>query len=574
MLPADVLIDSAQILALLALITLLTKPLGGYMAKVYLGERTLLSPLLSPVERTIYRLAGIDEKAEMGWKQYAIAMLLFNMFGILLLYSILLLQGGLPFNPQKFPGFSWHLALNTAVSFVTNTNWQAYSGESAASYFTQAAGLAVQNFLSSATGMAVMIALIRGFSRRMAENIGNFWADLTRGALYILLPIALAAALLLVSQGVIQNFSPYLKTTLLQPIAGPGGRIIAEQTLPMGPVASQEAIKELGTNGGGFFNANSSHPYENPTPFTNAFEIFLILLIPAALTNTFGRMCKSQRDGWAIYATMMFLLVIAVGALYMAELGGNPLLALQGPNMEGKDVRFGLGGSALFSATTTATSCGAVNTMHDSLTPLGGMVPLLLMLLGEVVFGGVGSGLYTMLAFVVIAVFTAGLMIGRTPEYLGKKIEITEMWTSVITVFTAGILILILDSIALVTTAGTGSILNPGAHGLSEILYAFASPSNNNGSAFAGLNANTVFYNVLLSVAMLGGRFIPAVAVLWMAGSLVRKKYIPPSVGTLPTDGLFIAWLAAVILIVGALTFFPALSLGPIVEHMIMSGGY
>jgi K+-transporting ATPase ATPase A chain len=570
-------LDILEILAFFALLTLLAKLLGGYIAKVYQGERTILSPLFVPLENKIYRLTGIEKDAEMNWKQYAVAMLVFNCLGMIVLFALLMLQGYFPLNPQKFSGFSWHLALNTAVSFTTNTNWQAYSGESTATYFSQVVGLAVQNFLSAATGMAIVIAFIRGLARRTAETIGNFWVDLTRTVFYILLPIAVVAAVVLVSQGVIQNFSPYVKADLVQPSTVSDGKSVKQQTLPMGPVASQEAIKEFGTNGGGFFNANSAHPFENPTPFSNFLEILLILLIPAALTNTFGRMAGNSRQGWALYAAMLFLLVLAIGVQYWAEYSGNPLMqkmGVHGYNMEGKEVRFGLGGSVLFSTATTATSCGAVNTMHDSLTPLGGMISLVLILLGEVVFGGVGSGLYTMLAFVVIAVFVAGLMIGRTPEYLGKKIEVTEMWMSVITVLSAGVVVLLFVAIALITSKGVSSIANPGPHGLSEALYAFASAANNNGSAFGGLNANTVFYNIMTALAMLIGRFIPAIAILAMAGSLVKKKYIPPSVGTLPTDQIpFMIWLMVVVLIVGALTFFPALALGPLVEHLIMHGG-
>jgi len=594
---ADMIFDVAQIGVLLLAVTLLVKPLGSYMARVYAGEPATLGRLLSPMENLIYLLAGIDRDVEMDWKQYASAMLVFNLVGMLVLFAIIMLQGYLPLNPQKFAGFSWHLAVNTAVSFVTNTNWQNYSGESAVSYFSQVTGFAVQNFLSAATGMAIVIALIRGFVRRTAETIGNFWVDLTHTVVYIFLPVAFLAALILVSQGVIQNFSPYKSIPLLhslsyerpkmdadgKPVKDAKGKQVAEsvvvneQILPMGPVASQEAIKEFGTNGGGFFNANSAHPYENPTPLSNFFEILLILAIPAALTYTFGRMAGDTRQGWAIYIAMLFIFVLALVVLFWAEYNGNPLvqrLGVHGYNMEGKEVRFGLGGSVLFSTSTTATSCGAVNNMHDSLTPLGGMVPLILILLSEVVFGGVGSGLYTMLAFVVIAVFSAGLMIGRIPEYLGKKIEVTEMWMSVITVLTAGVIVLLFVSLALIFPAGLSSMTNSGPHGLSEVLYAFASQANNNGSAFAGLNGNTVFYNLTGSVAMLVGRFAPAAAVLAMAGSLARKKYVPPGKGTLPTHQLsFIIWLIAVVLIVGALTFFPALALGPIVEQMIMRGG-
>lgn len=589
--------DIFQILTLLLVLTLLVRPFGGYMKKVYGGERMFLTPVVGPLERGIYRISGIGTEDEMNWKRYAVSVLIFNFVGLVVMFAILMLQGYLPLNPQKFSGFSWHLAINTAVSFVTNTDWQNYSGESSVSYLTQAAGLTVQNFVSAATGMAVVVAFIRGLVRRTAETIGNFWVDLTRSVLYILLPVSLVAALVLVSQGVIQNFSPYRTAQLLEatsyekPTLDDQGNPVKdekregitekatarEQTLPMGPVASQEAIKELGTNGGGFFNANSAHPYENPTPLSNFLEILLVLLIPAALTNTFGRMAGNTRQGWAIYTAMMVLLIIAVSALYWAEYSGNPLiqkLGVPGVSMEGKEVRFGVGLSALFASVTTGTSCGAVNAMHDSLTPLGGMVPLMLILSSEVVFGGVGSGLYTMLAFVIIAVFTAGLMIGRIPEYLGKKIEVTEMWMSVITVLTAGVAILSFVAIALITPSAVSSMANPGPHGLSEVLYAFASMSNNNGSAFAGLNANTVFYNLMGSLAMLLGRFGPAIAILAMAGSLAMKKYVPPSVGTLPTDQLpFIFWLISVILIVGALTFFPALALGPIVEHMIMLGG-
>ncbi len=573
----EILFDLIQISVLLIILTLLVKPLGSYMARVYQGERTFLSRLLSPLENLLYRVAGVDRDQEMNWKEYAIAMLLFNGLGMLVLLAILMVQGFLPLNPEKFSGFSWDLAINTAVSFVTNTNWQAYSGEAAASYFSQVLGLMVQQFLSAASGMALLIALIRGFARHTAETLGNFWVDLTRGTLYILLPLSLIAAIFLVSQGVIQNFSPYVKTALIQEVKDAKGNVVKEQTLPMGPVASQEAIKELGTNGGGFFNANSSHPFENPTPLSNFVEILMILLIPAGLTYTFGRMVGSTRQGWAIYAAMMILFISALGAMYWAEYHGNPLvtkLGVQGIYMEGKEVRFGLGPSVLFSTATTGTSCGAVNNMHDSLTPIGGMVPLWLILLGEIVPGGVGSGLYTMLAFVVIAVFVAGLMIGRTPEYLGKKIEIREMWMSVIIVLTAGIVILLLVAIALLVPAGVSAMSNPGPHGLSEVLYAFASPANNNGSAFAGLNANTVFYNLMTALAMLLGRFAPKVAVLAMAGSLVRKKYVPPSAGTLPTDQVpFVLWLVLVIWIIGALTFFPALAVGPMVEHLIMQGG-
>ena len=586
-----------EIFLFFILLIAMIRPLGSYMAKVYQGERTFLSPVLAPCEKLLYSICGLDKDEEMDWKRYAWAMVLFNLVLFVALFAMLMLQHLLPLNPEKLPAFTWALALNTAISFVTNTNWQAYSGESAASYFTQMAGLTVHNFVSAATGMAVVIALIRGFTRRKTSMLGNFWVDMTRGTLYILLPLSLIGAIFLVSQGVIQNFSPYKTVPLVQaitydkpkldakgdPLKDAKGNPITESvtakevTIPMGPVASQEVIKELGTNGGGFFNANSAHPYENPTPLSHFFEIFLILLIPGALTYTFGVMVGNTRQGWALLGVMLLLLVGAFAVLQGVESSGNPLLTqlgIHGANMEGKDLRFSLAGTNLFEVATTGTSCGAVSAMHDSLTPLGGMIPLALILLGEVVFGGVGSGLYTMLAFAVIAVFVSGLMIGRTPEYLGKKIEVREMWMSILTILTAGITVLILSGIAMITPSAVSAMANPGAHGLSEVLYAFASMANNNGSAFAGLNANVNFYNILGSLAMILGRYVPAVAVLAMAGSLAAKKYVPPSLGTLPTDKVpFALWLTLVILIVGALTFFPALSLGPIAEHLTMLGG-
>ena len=549
----------------------MTKPLGVYMSHVYQSEHTFLSPFLEPCEKLLYHICGVNQHEEMDWKRYAASMLLLNLALFAALFIILLLQHLLPLNPRKVPAFSWQPALNTAISFVTNTNWQVYAGEQAASYFTQMVGLTVHNFVSAATGMAIVIALIRGFVRRRTSTIGNFWVDMTRGTLYILIPIAIIAAILLVSQGVIQNFSAYRTVPLVQATAA-----LHEVTIPMGPVASQEAIKELGTNGGGFFNANSAHPFENPTPLSNFIEILLILLIPAGLTHTFGLMVGNTRQGWGVLTAMLFLLVVAFGSLQWAESNGNPLVAKLGvssANMEGKEVRFGLAGSSLFSVATTGTSCGAVNSMHDSLTPIGGLIPLSLILTGEVAFGGVGSGLYTMLAFAIIAVFVSGLMIGRTPEYLGKKIEVAEMWLSILVILTAGVSVLILSGIAMVTPASVASMANPGAHGLSEVLYATASMANNNGSAFAGLNANVPFYNLLGSLAMLLGRYVPALAVLAMAGSLAEKKYVPPSLGTLPTDRApFVVWLTLVIIIIGALTFFPALALGPIVEHLMMVG--
>lgn len=567
--------DVLQTSVLFSALLILAKPLGNFMAQVYQGERTLLSPILLPCEQLIYRLCGVNRDEEMDWKGYALAMLLFNLVGMTVLLALLLAQHLLPLNPQVLPALAWPQALNAAVSFTTNTNWQSYSGEVSASYLTQAAGFTVQNFVSSATGMAMVVALIRGLSRRRSAHIGNFWVDLCRSILYILLPLSLIAALLLVSQGVIQNFSPARTVPLVQ--TSGNGTSSGEVILPMGPVASQEAIKELGTNGGGFFNANSAHPFENPTPFSLLLEILLILLIPASLTHTFGRMVGNTRQGWTLLAVMLLLLALAFGLLQWAETSGIPqlnALGLEGGNMEGKEVRFGLAGTNLFAVATTATSCGAVAAMHDSLTPLGGLAPLSLILLGEIVFGGVGSGLYTMLAFTVVAVFVSGLMIGRTPEYLGKKIEVTEMWLSMVIILSAGVLVLVFSALAAITPSAVASVANPGAHGLSEILYAFASMANNNGSAFAGLNANTNFYNLLGALVMLLGRYVPAVAVLAMAGSLAEKKYVPPSLGTLPTDKApFALWLTLVIILVGALTFFPILALGPIVEHLIMRGG-
>ena len=567
--------DVLQTSVLFTALLILAKPLGNFMAHVYQGERTLLSPVLVPCEQLIYRFCGVNRDEEMDWKGYALAMLLFNLVGMTVLLALLLAQHLLPLNPQALPALAWPQALNAAVSFTTNTNWQSYSGEVSASYLTQAAGFTVQNFVSSATGMAMVVALIRGLSRRRNAHIGNFWVDLCRSILYILLPLSLIAALLLVSQGVIQNFSPARTVPLVQ--ASGNGTSSGEVILPMGPVASQEAIKELGTNGGGFFNANSAHPFENPTPFSLLLEILLILLIPASLTHTFGRMVGNTRQGWTLLAVMLLLLALAFGLLQWAETSGIPqlnALGLEGGNMEGKEVRFGLAGTNLFAVATTATSCGAVAAMHDSLTPLGGLAPLSLILLGEIVFGGVGSGLYTMLAFTVVAVFVSGLMIGRTPEYLGKKIEVTEMWLSMVIILSAGVLVLVFSALAAITPSAVASVANPGAHGLSEILYAFASMANNNGSAFAGLNANTNFYNLLGALVMLLGRYVPAVAVLAMAGNLAEKKYVPPSLGTLPTDKApFALWLTLVIILVGALTFFPILALGPIVEHLIMRGG-
>lgn len=541
---------------------------GRYVAAVFGGNINV--PFLVRMEHSLYRFLGTSPENEETWKGYARDMVLFNAIGFCVLFFILLAQGFLPANPQHFPGFSAIHALNIAISFVTNTNWQVYSGEAAASYFTQVAGLTVQNFLSAATGLCIAIALMRGLTRELTGTIGNFWVDITRAILYILFPLAVIASVVLLSQGVIQNFDPSFT------VAGYGGA--APQTIATGPVSSQEAIKLLGTNGGGFFNANSAHPFENPTPFSNIFEVFLILLIPAALPFTFGRMSGNMRQGWAIFAAMLILFVAAFGVLYAAELGGNPVLTsldVPGISMEGKEVRFGLTGTVLFSTSTTAVACGAVNAMFDSFTPMGGLVPMVLILLGEVVYGGIGSGFATMIAFIVIAVFIAGLMIGRTPEYLSKKIGIFEMKMALIVILVPGILVLVFTGIALVTKGGTAGIFNPGPHGFSEIVYAFASMANNNGSAFAGLNAAATFYSLSGVIIMAIGRFIPAVAILALAGSVAEKKAVPSGPGTLPTATItFVIWLIAVILIIGALTFFPLFAMGPLAEQLALAGGF
>ncbi len=565
-----------QIIVFIILLFAVTKPLGAYMARVFQGKSVWISPILAPVERGIYRLCGVDQTAEQRWTGYAAAALLFSLSGMLLLYGLQRLQGLLPLNPQGFGPVAPDLAFNTAASFTTNTNWQAYSGERTMSYLTQIAGLTVQNFVSAATGIAVAVALIRALSRRSAEAIGNFWVDLVRATLYVLLPISVVVALVLVWQGVPQNLKPYAHVQTLE-----GGT----QTIAQGPVASQEAIKELGTNGGGFFNANSAHPYENPTPLTNFIEMLLIFAIPAGLTYTFGQMVGDTRQGWAIWAAMAILFLAGLVVALPVEQKGNPLLsrlgvdqsgsALQsGGNLEGKEVRFGISASVLFAVVTTAASCGAVNAMHDSLLPITGAVPLFNMQLGEVIFGGVGSGLYGMLIFAILSVFIAGLMVGRTPEYLGKKIQSFEMKMAMLYVLAAAASILFFSAWASVARYGTSSILNPGPHGFSEILYAFSSATANNGSAFAGLNANTPFYNIVIGVAMLVGRFLLIVPVLAIAGSLARKQRVPPSLGTFPTHGpLFVGLLLGTVLIVGALTFFPALALGPIVEHLLLTAG-
>jgi K+-transporting ATPase ATPase A chain len=562
----------------------LAKPLGNYMAKVYQGERTFLTPILSPVENLIYRLSGIHPDEEMDWKTYAIAMLVFSFVGMVVVILIQRLQGLLPLNPQNLGGVAPDLAFNTSASFITNTNWQSYGGETTMSYLTQMLALTVQNFVSAAYGMAILVALIRGIVRHTAKTIGNFWVDLTRSTLYILLPLALLLAVLLVSQGVVQTFNEYPTARLLQPTQDSNGQIVNEQVLAVGPAASQIAIKQLGTNGGGFFNVNSSHPFENPTPLSNFLEMLAILLIPGALCYTYGKMVGDTRQGWALLSAMTIILVLLLVTAYWSEQRGNPALTplgvdqrasltQAGGNMEGKESRFGIANSVLWASITTAASNGSVNAMHDSLTPLGGLTPMWLMQLGEVIYGGVGSGLYGMLAFVIIAVFVSGLMVGRTPEYLGKKIEAYEMKMASIMVLIPPFLVKVGTAIAVIVPAARAAVYNPGPHGFSEILYAFSSASNNNGSAFAGLGTNIQFYNIALGLAMLFGRFWLAIAALAIAGSLVQKKKVPASAGTLPTHTpLFIAWLIGVVIIVGALSFFPALALGPIVEHLILGG--
>jgi potassium-transporting ATPase potassium-binding subunit len=557
----------------LAALLALVKPLGMYMANVYQGQVRFLAPL----ENLVYRLAGVKPGDDMSWTRYLWAALWFNLIGFAAVYALQRLQGLLPLNPQKMRGVSPDSAFNTAVSFASNTNWQGYGGETTMSYLTQMLGLTVQNFLSAATGMAVLIALVRGFARRQADGIGNFWVDLTRSVLYILLPLSLLLASALVTQGVVQTFAPYKTIALLQPLqvrAGEETKTVREQTLAVGPAASQVAIKQLGTNGGGFFNVNSAHPFENPTPLSDFLEMLAILLIPGALCYTFGRMIGDTRQGWALLAAMTIVFVVFVAVCMLSERAGNPILAHLGVtqplgNMEGKEVRFGVTDSALWATATTAASNGSVNSMHDSFTPLGGMAPMVLMQLGEIIFGGVGSGLYGMLVFAIVAVFIAGLMVGRTPEYVGKKIEAYEMKMAALAVLFPFFATLIGAAVAVVAPAGVSSMANPGAHGFSEVLYAFSSAGNNNGSAFAGLNANTPFYNVALGVAMWVSRYWLIVPVLALAGSLARKKQVPAGPGTLPTHTpLFVGFLAGTILVLGALTFVPALALGPIVEHL------
>jgi K+-transporting ATPase ATPase A chain len=573
-----------QIGFFLLVILLITKPLGVFLARVFSGEKTFLDWMIRPVEKLIYRLTGIDEKHEMRWTEYAVSMLLFSGVSMAVLYLIERVQKFLPFNPQKFANLEPGLAFGTAASFTTNTNWQAYSGESYMGYFTQMAGLAYHNFASATVGIAVAVAVIRGIARKETDKLGNFWVDTTRCLLWVLLPICLVGSLVFVSQGVIQNLKPYTTVELIEPqtvqVTGADGKTttqtVTQQVIAQGPVASQEVIKEFGTNGGGFFGANSAHPFENPTPVSNFFQLILIFAIPSALTYTLGRMTGSQRHGWAIWGAMALLFLAGVTTAYWAEARGNPQFtgvnqasdSLQsGGNMEGKEVRFGIANSALFATVTTDASCGAINGQHDSFTPLGGMVPLINIMLGEVVFGGVGAGLYGIVVFVILAVFIAGLMVGRTPEYLGKKIESYDVK---ILTFT----ILGFSALAIIKPFGTSSISNPGPHGLSQVLYAYVSSAGNNGSAFSGLNVNTMWYNTSTAMAQLLGRFFMIIPVLAIAGSLAKKRIVPESVGTFPvTGGLFTGLLVATIVIVGALTFFPALSLGPILEHLLMGAG-
>ena len=582
-----------QIGLFVAVLFLITKPLGIFLVRVFERQKTWLDFLLRPVEKLIYRLTAVDETREMRWTEYAVAMLAFSGVSMVLLYLMERVQSWkwLPFNPQGFASLAPDLAWNTAASFTTNTNWQAYVPETTMSYLTQMAGLAYHNFASAAVGIALAIALIRGISRRESNTIGNFWVDLTRCFLWVLLPICLVVALVFVSQGVVQNLRPYAVAQVVQPqtISGTdaGGKatskVVTQQIIATGPVASQEAIKMFGTNGGGFFNANSSHPFENPTPFTNFLQILLIFAIPSALTYALGRMTHASRHGWAVWAAMLALFLVGVTTAYWAEARGNPLLVgvnqqasatNPGGNMEGKEVRFGIANSALFATVTTDASCGAINSWHDSFTPLGGLVPLVNILLGEVVFGGVGSGLYGMVVFVIMAVFLAGLMVGRTPEYLGKKIEAYDVKMAALAVLIFPLTVLLLSAVSSASGFGTSSITNPGPHGLSQILYAYTSAAGNNGSAFAGLNANTLWYNSSTGIATLLGRFFAVIPILAIAGNLGRKKHVPQSAGTFPvTTPLFTGLLVSTVVIIGALTFFPVLSLGPILEHLLMLAG-
>ncbi|TJV26418.1 MAG: potassium-transporting ATPase subunit KdpA [Mesorhizobium sp.] len=557
-----------QILVYCGIVVLLVKPLGGYMHRVFNGDRTLLSPVLHPLERGLYRICGTSEREEQHWTTYAVALLLFNLAGFLVLYALQRLQGSLPYNPAGMTAVEPGLAFNTAASFMTNTNWQNYGGESTMSYLVQMAGLTVQNFVSAATGIAIAIALIRGFARASGKSIGNFWVDMTRSTLYLLLPFCIVLTLVYVWLGMPQTLGAYVNATTLEG---------AQQTIAVGPVASQVAIKMLGTNGGGFFNANAAHPFENPDAISNLIQMVSIFAIGAALTNVFGRMIGNQRQGWAILSAMGVMFIAGVAICYWAEAAGNPLvhaLGIDGGNMEGKESRFGIALSALFAVITTAASCGAVNAMHGSFTALGGMIPIINMQLGEVIVGGVGAGLYGILMYIVIAVFVAGLMVGRTPEYLGKKIEAKEVKMAMLAILCLPLAMLIFTAIAVVLPTGVASMGNAGPHGFSEVLYAYTSAAANNGSAFGGLSGNTPWYNITIGIGMLMGRFLVIIPALAIAGSLVAKKTVPASAGTFPTDGpLFVGLLVGVILIVGGLTFFPALAVGPIIEHLAMAHG-
>jgi len=573
-----------QLAFYIGVLVLLAKPLGTYMANIYTGTGTAADPAFLPLENGFYRLCGIDPHEEMGWKKYALCVIGFSLAGWLLLYGILRLQTILPLNPAGLGEISQHLSFNTAVSFITNTNWQSYGGESTMSYFSQMAGLAVQNFLSAAMGMAVLVAMIRGFTRKNMTSIGNFWVDLTRGTFHILLPLSLLLALLLISQGVVQSFSPYVSAELIEPFAGADNAQVTQQSIAVGPAASQIAIKQLGTNGGGFFNVNSAHPLENPTPLSNFLEVMSILLIPAALCYSFGKMVGDTRQGWAVLIAMLIIFIPLLFGAVMAEQNGNPKFASwgidqsagdaqAGGNMEGKETRFGIVNSALWASATTAASNGSVNSMHASFTPLGGMIPMIFMQFGEVIFGGVGSGLYGMLMLVIITVFIAGLMVGRTPEYLGKKLGAFEMKMASVAILVPCMAVLVGSAVAVMTEAGRAGLLNPGAQGFSEVLYAFTSAGNNNGSAFAGLTANSPFYDTALGLAMLFGRFFPMLPALAIAGALAAKNTVPASSGTLPTHTpLFIFLLVAVVLLVALLTYIPALALGPVAEHFFLMG--
>ena len=556
--------DIIQVLLFFALLIGLTPILGNFMSKVFAGERHFMLPVFGWLEKLAYKFSGIDSDEETNWKSYTFSLLMFNLVGFVFVFLLQLFQAQLPLNPTGLPNVSWHSAFNTSVSFMTNTNWQGYSGETTLSYFVQMIGLTVQNFVSAATGIAVLLALIRGLARKTTDLLGNFWTDLTRTTLYILLPLSILFAVVLVGQGVVQNFKTYDTVQTLQG---------ASQVIPMGPAASQIAIKQLGTNGGGFFNANSSHPFENPTPFSNFLEMLFILLIPGALTYTYGKMVGSTRQGWTIFSAMLILLVIGLSISLYAEYSSNPIFGNL-PLMEGKETRIGITNSILWSTATSAASNGSVNAMHDSLSPLSGMVAMINLMLGEIIFGGVGAGLYGMVIFIILTVFIAGLMVGRTPEYLGKKIQKFEVQMAILAVLAPNVVILLFAAWASVSSPGLSSLNNAGPHGLSEILYAFSSAAGNNGSAFAGLNANTVFYNLTLGIGMLIGRFGIIIPVMAIAGSMAKKKITPSSAGTFHTDNwLFIGLLIAVILIVGGLTHFPALSFGPIIEHLLMNNG-